>query len=70
MRLSQDLLVRETGLIVCIQSCCIFLKIRISRGFGWRIHCGVEVTELKCTPANKQQTLSLELTSADDMESS
>ena len=26
------------------------------RGFGWRIHCGVEVTELS---TNKQHTLSL-----------
>ena len=29
-----------------------------SRGFGWRIHCGVEVTELS---TNKQHTLSLQL---------
>ena len=28
-------------------------------GFGWRIHCGVEVTELS---TNKQHTLSLVLT--------
>ena len=27
-----------------------------SRGFGWRIHCGVEVTE---SSTNKQHTLSL-----------
>jgi len=29
---------------------------KISHGFGWRIHCGVEVTELSI---NKQLTLSL-----------
>ena len=28
----------------------------ISRGFGWRIHCSVEVTELS---TNKQHTLSV-----------
>jgi hypothetical protein len=29
-----------------------------SRGFGWRIHCSIEVTELS---TNKEHTLSLSL---------
>jgi hypothetical protein len=28
-------------------------SLKISRGYGWRIHCGVEVTELS---TNKQRT--------------
>jgi hypothetical protein len=31
-------------------------QVEASRGFGWRIHCGVEVTE---SSANKQHTHSL-----------
>jgi hypothetical protein len=30
-------------------------RMQISRGFGWRIHCGVKVTELS---TNKQRTIS------------
>jgi hypothetical protein len=31
-----------------------YMRIMISRGYGWRIHCGVEVTE---SSANKHHTL-------------
>ena len=34
---------------------CICRETSVSRGFGWRIHCGVEVTE---SSTNKQHTLS------------
>jgi hypothetical protein len=39
-------------------SSCSSVSSNASRGFGWRIHCGVEVTE---SSTNKQHTLSHDL---------